>query len=61
MYVCPGKIKIIEEIGFSIRMCVRRTEELENILFLQLKFKHHNVVSVVFDGFRREHRTQLNF
>lgn len=35
--IWPEKIKIIEKIGFSIRTCVKRTEELENILFSQLK------------------------
>lgn len=59
--VCPAKIKRVKEIGFSIRTCVRRTEELENILFSQLKYKYHNVIRLFFDGFRREYRTQFNF
>jgi len=36
--VCPEKIKLFEEISFSTRTCVRRTEELGNNLFSQLKY-----------------------
>jgi hypothetical protein len=35
--VCPEKIKLFEEISLSTRTCVRRTEELGNNLFSQLK------------------------
>jgi len=35
--VCPEKIKQFEEISLLTRTCVRRTEELGNNLFSQLK------------------------
>ncbi|VVC38750.1 Domain of unknown function DUF4371 [Cinara cedri] len=35
--LCPEKIKLFEEISFSTRTCVRRTEELGSNIFSQLK------------------------